>query len=85
MSAFGTPRSIAGSHLKCDPCMTRFQGDRVADYPCPTCGAPLEPAGELAELVGYRRGRLDGPQPGEDRDFLEAVAIALSDSVPPAD
>lgn len=72
-------------HLKCESCRTRFHADGLADHPCPTCGAPLEPAGELAGLVGYQQRRLDGPQPGDDRDFLEAVAIALSDSVPPAD
>jgi len=39
---------------------------------CPACDAPLDPVGELGELVGFQRSPLD-----VDRDFLVAVAMAM--------
>jgi hypothetical protein len=46
------------SDTKCVACRirTRHTGDapRSAGDPCPGCGGPLEPIGELAEVVGYR-------------------------------
>ena len=70
-------------HLKCDACRTRFQTEDhhlsdVADARCPGCGAPLQPPGRLAELVGFQRSRLDGSRPDADDDFLVAVAMALT-------
>jgi hypothetical protein len=45
-------------HYKCEACRTRCQipgapNDLVGDL-CPGCGSLLEPAGELASLVGFR-------------------------------
>jgi hypothetical protein len=45
-------------HYKCLPCKTRLYSaasptDLVGDL-CPECGSPLEPVGELAEVVGFR-------------------------------
>jgi hypothetical protein len=45
--------------FKCVACKirTRRAEDSVDAAPdaCPGCGSPLEPAGELAELVGFRQ------------------------------
>jgi hypothetical protein len=45
-------------HFKCMNCRTRHYepgvpSDLIGD-PCPGCGVPLEPARDLAELVGFR-------------------------------
>jgi hypothetical protein len=45
-------------HFKCVACKTRLysaaaSADLVGDL-CPDCGSPLEPVGELAEIVGFR-------------------------------
>ena len=45
-------------HYKCDRCRTRqysAAGPRevVGDL-CPGCGSPLEPVGDLTEIVGFR-------------------------------
>jgi hypothetical protein len=45
-------------HFKCVRCKTRLYSaaapaDLVGDR-CPGCGFPLEPVGELAEIVGFR-------------------------------
>ena len=44
--------------FKCVACKirTRRAGDGAHDAgdACPSCGSPLEPVGELAELVGFR-------------------------------
>ena len=41
--------------FKCAACRIRIRqaGDVAAD-PCPDCGSPLQPVGELAEVVGFR-------------------------------
>jgi hypothetical protein len=71
------------SHLKCETCRTRFRtedrrpGDGREDR-CPGCNSPLEPPDRLAELVGFQRAPLDGLLPGDDSDFLTAVAMALT-------
>jgi hypothetical protein len=46
------------AHLKCTACRSRVwrEGaaeEHVADL-CPGCGGPLEPVGDLSELVGLR-------------------------------
>jgi hypothetical protein len=70
-------------HLKCEPCRTRFHSDDrrlgdVREVRCPGCNSPLEPASQLAELVGFQRSRLDGALPDANSDFLTAVAMALT-------
>jgi hypothetical protein len=67
-------------HLKCETCRTRFHTDDrpLSDDRCPGCGSPLETPSQLAELVGFRRSRLDGPAPVDDSAFLTAVARALT-------
>jgi hypothetical protein len=69
-------------HLKCETCRIRFHyDDRLGDVRevrCPGCSAPLEPAGDLTELVGFRRAGLDELLPGDNTDFLTAVAMALT-------
>jgi hypothetical protein len=45
-------------HFKCAACKTRLYSaaaltDLVSDL-CPGCGSPLEPVGDLAEIVGFR-------------------------------
>jgi hypothetical protein len=62
--------------FKCVACRTRMHrvggsAELVGD-PCPGCGYPLEPAGALAEVVGYRsitpRNRaVDGGAAGPDQ------------------
>jgi hypothetical protein len=59
-------------HFKCVACKTRLYSaagpaDPVGDL-CPGCGSPLEPVGELAEIVGFqsikpRDGAADGSRP----------------------
>ena len=46
-------------HYKCSTCRTRLRvsgavDGRVGDL-CPECGSLLEPVGDLAEIVGFRR------------------------------
>ena len=45
-------------HYKCEGCKTRLYSaalppDPVGDL-CAGCGSPLEPVGELTEIVGFR-------------------------------
>jgi hypothetical protein len=74
-------------HLKCVTCKTRLH---IRDGPghrhdelCPNCGSALEPAGDLAELVGFRaitseeRDRRDGERWLDDGGSAAAVAVAL--------
>ncbi len=73
------------AHLKCETCRTRFHTDEhrlgdVEEDRCPGCNSLLEPPSQLAELVGFRRSRLDVLRPADDSDFLAAVAMAL---IPP--
>src|SRR5215210_7798367 len=57
-------------HLKCAACkIRRHSAGRSADVVselCPECGAPLEPVGELSEIIGFRsttsrEGAADAP------------------------
>lgn len=60
-------------HFKCVACKTRLYNaagpaDLVGDL-CPGCGSPLEPVGELVEIVGFRSinsgdGDADERRPG---------------------
>ena len=45
-------------HFKCVGCKLRVhtgpgRTDHIGDL-CPTCGVPLQPVAELAEIVGFR-------------------------------
>jgi len=74
-------------HYKCTSCRIRLHA--VAPDPgrlCPECGTPLEPVGDLSQLVGCRSVT---PEAGADRWLddggalaPEAVAVALP---PPPD
>jgi hypothetical protein len=45
-------------HFKCVGCKTRLYSASapadLVDRLCPRCGAPLEPVGALAEIVGFQ-------------------------------
>jgi hypothetical protein len=45
-------------HFKCAACRTRLYSASapadLVDGLCPRCGSPLEPVGELAEIVGFQ-------------------------------
>jgi hypothetical protein len=70
-------------HLKCETCRTRFHADDrlvtdVGDARCPRCNSLLESPSQLAELVGFQRSRFEDLLPGDDSDFLAAVAMAMA-------
>ena len=59
-------------HLKCAPCRIRLHTSDssvggVGDL-CPSCGALLEPVGDLSALVGVRAARLDPHQAQRQAD-----------------
>jgi hypothetical protein len=65
-------------HFKCVGCKTRMysaaiRADLVDDL-CPGCGSPLEPVGELAEIMGFQSIKQPAGVPG-DRPMAEAVAL----------
>jgi hypothetical protein len=60
-------------HFKCVACKTRLHrtagpGELVGDL-CPGCGSPLEPVGELAEIVGFQTVK---PRDGAAETELDA-------------
>ena len=67
-------------HFKCEGCRTRLysaaaRADLVDDL-CSGCGSPLEPVGELAEIVGFQSvKRVNDPF---DSELAMADAIALT-------
>lgn len=67
-------------HFKCEGCRTRLysaaaRADLFDDF-CPRCGSPLEPVGELAEIVGFQSvKRANHPF---DSGLAMADAIALT-------
>ncbi len=72
-------------HFKCVSCRTRLYSrtnppEQVGDL-CPDCGSLLEPADNLAELVGFRsvtaQARLDSERWIDDGGSLAAEAVAL--------
>jgi hypothetical protein len=70
-------------HLKCETCRTRFRTDDrlvsdVGEARCPGCNSLLEPPSQLIELVGFQRSRFEDLLPGDESDFLAAVAMALA-------
>jgi hypothetical protein len=68
--------------FKCADCRIRLRspgGDAVGER-CPVCEAPLEPVGELSELVGFRS--LEGrgtPVEGERASTPEPLTRPVSD------
>ena len=65
-------------HLKCVACKARLHGetgraDLVGDL-CPGCGSPLEPVGELAEVVGFRRVQRRGSAAQASSGGLQRLA-----------
>jgi hypothetical protein len=70
-------------HLKCETCRTRFNTDdrRLSDVRedrCPGCNSLLEPPSQLAELVGFQHARFNDLLPGDNSEFLAAIAMALT-------
>ena len=73
-------------HFKCVPCKSRLYADASPPDPdgdlCPRCGSPLQPVGDLAEIVGFRsiespdRAMDDGPRGG-----YEELAARVGDLV----
>jgi len=71
-------------HFKCVACKRRLYGaaglDDLADDLCPGCGSPLEPAAELAEIVGYRSiksndGAADDSPPGAHQGIADNFLV----------
>ena len=71
-------------HYKCVACKTRLYctaspPDAVGDL-CPGCGSLLEPVGQLAEVVGFRRIRSrEGAADGEAPATHQRVAVRVGD------
>jgi len=69
-------------HFKCVACRTRLHSaaapaDVLGDL-CPRCGSPLEPVGELAEIVGFQSIRQRNSPADDGGSFsTEAQAAAL--------
>ncbi len=69
-------------HFKCVRCKTRLYSsarldDLIGDT-CPGCDSPLEPVGELTEIVGFqsitqRDGAADGDRPRRQKPFAGRV------------
>ena len=70
-------------HYKCDACRLRLRtsGKLIDDVSalCPECGAPLEPAADLRELVGFR-----SITQRKAADTLDAATRWLGDDEPQA-
>jgi hypothetical protein len=68
-------------HLKCATCRTRLYvvGGPTEQNPalCPDCGSAFEPAGELAELVGYRAVTAKAQERWVDDSDPVVEAVAL--------
>jgi hypothetical protein len=67
-------------HLKCEACRTRVY--RASDLgstveSCPGCGVPMQPVGDLVEIVGFRSVR---PQrrPADDGTGYQAIADSVA-------
>jgi hypothetical protein len=79
-------------HFKCVACKIRLSGaagaaDPVGDL-CPGCGSPLEPVGELADIVGFQSVKsrdygADGSAPGAHQQIAARVhdLIALQGAI----
>jgi hypothetical protein len=67
-------------HFKCVTCKTRLynpggRADCIDDV-CPSCGSAFEPAGELAELVGFR-AITSRDRPGTNQRLVERLGDLL--------
>jgi hypothetical protein len=66
------------SHFKCDGCRLRLHHPQtraeLVSLVCPGCGAALQPARQLDEIVGYRAIETRGPATSDDSGFPEALA-----------
>jgi hypothetical protein len=69
-------------HFKCVPCKTRMSSaagtDGLVGDLCPYCGSPLEPVGDLAEIVGFqsikaREGGAEDRPPGAYQRLADRV------------
>jgi hypothetical protein len=71
-------------HFKCAPCRTRLaiEGEHTEEL-CPGCGAALEPAGSLAEIVGY--AAITPSRMISEQEAIAAVqrAVAVALPIPP--
>jgi hypothetical protein len=75
-------------YVKCGPCRIRLHKESpevtLFDGLCPICGLELEPAIELAELVGFRAfdlaqgDRAFEPSPGSREQFVGRVLSAMT-------
>lgn len=81
------------AHFKCLPCMARVWREDVAgarEAACPACGGPVEPVGDLTELVGLRalatRPARPRGAPNAPASMAAAIleAIARLDAHPPS-
>jgi hypothetical protein len=74
-------------HFKCTACKTRLHSpqtpaNQVGDL-CPGCGSPLEPVGELAEIVGFQAinphaTSHDGAAPSTHERLAERIGNLLA-------
>jgi hypothetical protein len=72
-------------HFKCVACRTRLHSaaapaDVLGDL-CPRCGSPLEPVGELAEIVGFQSIRQRN-SPADDGGSFSPEAVAQAAALP---
>jgi hypothetical protein len=66
-------------HVKCNGCRTRLysaagRADLVDDL-CPGCGSPLEPVGELTEIVGFQSVKPVNETFDSELAMAEAIAL----------
>jgi hypothetical protein len=48
-------REVSMAHSKCVSCRARvWREGSSPDHLCPGCGGPLEPVGDLSEIIGFR-------------------------------
>ncbi len=74
-------------HFKCVACKTRLHSPAgPARDLCPGCGSPLEPVGDLAEIVGFQSiapsDRLDAESWLDDGDSFSPEALAEAMALP---
>src|SRR4051794_10977342 len=74
-------------HLKCVGCKIRlYRAGNPVDLggdPCSGCGLPLEPVGELAEIVGFRSvtsgdSAAEGDAAGRDQRLADRVGDLMA-------
>ena len=69
-------------HFKCVACKTRLHvpagPSSQVDDPCPGCGVPLEPVGELTEIVGFQAIE---PPAGDTPDTQRRMADRIGELI----